>query len=76
MSDRCLVAIRGYGRTLYTTSCSRACSTTLSPKSSFGPTSVTGAFEGLPLAEIGGVSADVDYIANAQPTGIEPQGRD
>jgi hypothetical protein len=34
-------------------------------------------FEGLdPLAEIGGVSADVDYIANAQPTGIEPQGRD
>jgi Enoyl-(Acyl carrier protein) reductase len=34
---------RRYDRTLYTMSCSRACSTTFSPKSSFGPTSVTGA---------------------------------
>ena len=32
-----------YGRTLYTTSCSRACWTTFRPKSVFGPTSVTGA---------------------------------
>ena len=31
-----------YGRTLYTTSCSRTCPTTFRPKSSFGPTSVTG----------------------------------
>ena len=28
------------------------------------------------LAEIGGVSADVDHIANAQRTGLEPEGRD
>jgi len=28
------------------------------------------------LAEIGGVSADVDHIANAQRAGLEPQGRD
>ena len=34
---------RRYDRTLKTTSCSRACSTTFSPKSSFGATSVTGA---------------------------------
>jgi hypothetical protein len=32
-----------YGRTLYTTSCSRACWTTFRPKSAFGPTSVAGA---------------------------------
>jgi hypothetical protein len=28
------------------------------------------------LAEISGVSADVDHIANAQRTGLELQGRD
>ena len=28
------------------------------------------------LAKIGGVSADVDYIANAQGTRLEPQDRD
>ena len=33
--------------------------------------------EGLnPLPEIGGVSADVDHIANAQCTGLETQRRD
>jgi hypothetical protein len=33
--------------------------------------------EGLDLlAEIGGVPADVDHIANAQRTGLEPDGRD
>ena len=32
-----------YDRTLNTASCSRACSITFSPKSWFGPTSVTGA---------------------------------
>jgi len=33
--------------------------------------------EGLDLlAEIGGVSADMDHIANAQCAGLEPQGRD
>jgi hypothetical protein len=34
---------RRYGRTLYTTSCSRACPTTFRPKSRFGATSVAGA---------------------------------
>ena len=34
-------------------------------------------FEGLDsLAEIGGVSVDVDHIANAQCTGLKPHGRD
>jgi hypothetical protein len=33
--------------------------------------------EGLDLlAEIGGVSTDVDHIANAQRAGLEPDGRD
>ena len=33
--------------------------------------------EGLDLlAEIGGVPTDVDHIANAQRTGLEPDGRD
>ncbi len=32
-----------YDCTLNTSSCSRECSTTFNPKSSFGPTSVTGA---------------------------------
>src|SRR5262249_17665562 len=34
---------RRYDRTLHTMSCSRACSITFNPKSSLGPTSVTGA---------------------------------
>ena len=29
-----------------------------------------------PLAQIGGVSADVDYVADAQRTRLEPQDRD
>ncbi len=29
-----------------------------------------------PLAEIGGVPADVDHIAKAQRTGLESQGRE
>jgi hypothetical protein len=38
--------IMRYERTLNTTSCSRACSTTFGPKSSFGPTSaVADAFD-------------------------------
>ena len=72
---------RCYGRTLYTTSCSRTWrTTTFRPKSSFGLTSVRRRMINLerlnPLAQIGGVSADVDYVADAQRTRLEPQDRD
>jgi hypothetical protein len=63
---------RRYDRTLYTMSCSRACSITFSPRWRMIN------LEGLDLlGEIGGVSADVDYIANAQRnTRFELHGHD
>jgi hypothetical protein len=71
---------RRYDRTLHTMSCSRGCSITFNPKSSLGPTSHWRMInlEGLDLLdEIGRVSADVDYIANAQRgTRFELHGHD
>ena len=55
-----------YDRTLKTTSCSRACQSEILVRCHFGDWCMINLQRFDPLGEIGGVSADMDYIANAQ----------